>query len=89
VNPLRLLAISRRVPYRCKRCKGYSRLPARQNTIATVLTTAAILACALLVPRFGLWKVAALSLPGLALLVGGTVWLFMRLEPIGRVRRSR
>ena len=80
-NPLRLLGMTRRAPYRCGRCEGRSLLDPRDNTVAAILTLGAVVVSALTWHGHGLF--AALVCFGVLYVVaiGGTMWLLMRLRP--------
>ena len=81
-NPLRLLSMTRRAPYGCGRCGGRSRLQPKHNTVAALITFAVGISCALALTSLGILKTIACFLGLYVFLVGGIMWLFMRLQPI-------
>jgi len=80
-NPLRLLAMTRRAPYRCGRCGGRSLLQPKHNTLAALLTLVVVL-CALALPSLGIPKTLACFLGLYVFVIGGIIWLFMQLQSI-------
>jgi hypothetical protein len=81
VNPLRLLAMTRRSPYRCGKCGGRSLLPPKQNTVAALLTFGAAVGCVLFTPAtFGIIKLVICLMALYVFVIGGTMWFFMKLE---------
>jgi len=81
VNPLRLLVITRRAPYRCARCGGLSLLSPKHNTVAALLTLGAVVACLIVTPPGqGIPKTIACFATLYVFVIGGTMWLFLKLE---------
>jgi hypothetical protein len=81
-NPLRLLSMSRRAPYRCSSCGGRSLLQPKHNTVAGFLTLGVGISCALALSSLGIFKTIACFLGLYVIFVGGIMWLFMRLQPV-------
>jgi len=81
-NPLRLLSMTRRSPYRCSRCGGRSLLLPTHNTIAALLTMAIVILCAVALPRLGIPKTIGCFLGLYVCVVGGVMWFFMQLRPV-------
>jgi DNA-directed RNA polymerase subunit RPC12/RpoP len=81
-NPLRLLSMTRRAPYRCGRCGGRSLLRPRHNTIAALIMFAVVLAFGAVVLTFGALGAAICFLAAYVFVVGGVMWFFMQLEPV-------
>jgi DNA-directed RNA polymerase subunit RPC12/RpoP len=83
VNPLRLLTMTRRAPYRCGRCGGHSLLRPKHNTIAALLTLVVVfIGAALAMSSLGVIKVIAAILGLYVFVIGGIMWTFMRLQPV-------
>src|SRR5258707_15225806 len=83
VNPLRLLVMTRRFPYRCARCGGRSLLRPKQNTIAGLLTLVGILASMLAaLPDFAIWRIILGFALYFVAVIGGAMWFFMQLQPV-------
>jgi hypothetical protein len=74
--------MTRRAPYRCGRCGGRSLLQPKHNTVAGLMTLVIIILCALTLRSLGIFKAIACFLGLYLIVVGGVMWLFMRLQPI-------
>lgn len=81
-NPLFLLLMTRRAPYKCGRCDGKSLLRPKDNTLVAIITLIVVVFCAVLLPTLGIAKTLALFICLYVFVVGGIMWLFMRLNPI-------
>jgi hypothetical protein len=81
-NPLRLLSMTRRAPYRCGRCGGRSLLEPKHNTIAGLIVMGVVIVSALAILGFGFVTAIGCFLGLYVFLVGGIMWFFMRLRPV-------
>src|SRR4051794_10859213 len=86
-NPLRLLSMTRRAPYRCGRCGGRSLLEPKHNTIAGLIVRGVVMVSALAILGLG-FATAFVFFWGLYLsLVGGFMCFFRRLRPVEKKNR--
>jgi hypothetical protein len=74
--------MSRRSPYCCGRCRGRSLLIPKHNTVAALVTLAAVALCALAIPWLGIPKTIGCFLGLYIFVVGGIMWVFMQLRPV-------
>lgn len=83
-NPLRLMTMTRRRPYRCGGCGKTSLLQPRHNTVVALFTLAAVVVCALYVaPRSGA-ALAVATFAGLYCGIGLVMLFFMKLASTNR-----
>jgi DNA-directed RNA polymerase subunit RPC12/RpoP len=79
-NPVKLLTMTRRAPYRCGRCGGRSLLQPRDNTLAALLTLVIVIPSGVALLRFGFPTGVGCFLGLYVFLIGGVMWFFMRLR---------
>lgn len=85
-NPLRLLFVSRWIPYRCGHCGSRSRLPKHQMSVVEMLTVGLCITFTLAAPTdLGFWRLLLCLVALITIFVGGTMLLCFRLEPMDKI----